>query len=115
MILHEFPIQKVPATISNHDPELLAFIAKTLIAKRENSHNFYLESLDNCLHYRYDFIYSVLLSGELGVFGVSHFWRKAGGGEPRISSPRWYHSCTSKSAVRDRNGSMEKAVLGLAE
>ena len=75
-----FPCKRCIATISNHDPEPWALIAKTLIVKRENSHNFYLESLDNCLHYRYDFIYSVLLSGELGVFGVSYFWRKAGEG-----------------------------------
>ena len=68
-----FPRKRCIATISNHDPELLA-----LTAKREISHNFYPESLDNCLHYRYDFIYSVLLSDELGVFGVSHFWRKTG-------------------------------------
>ena len=45
LILHEFPIQKVPATISNHDPEPLA-----LILKRENSHNLFIIS-DNCLHY----------------------------------------------------------------
>jgi len=49
------------ATASNDNPQL-----STLTGEWENSHNFYLESLNNCLHY----ILVVLLN--LYSFGMSY-------------------------------------------
>ena len=48
------------AMISSVDPNCSA-----LIVEGENSHNFYPESLENCLHYSISIINSILLSDNL--------------------------------------------------
>ena len=47
LYLMSFPCERYATTIFNPDPKL-----STLIAERENSHNFYPESLGDFLHYR---------------------------------------------------------------
>lgn len=63
------PYKRFITTISNHSPKLLA-----LMVEWENSHNFCLENLDNCLHYSIDFLilYGFQVSLECSaIFGVN--------------------------------------------
>jgi len=78
------PYKRYIATASNDNPQL-----STLTGEGENSHNFYLESLNNYLRY-------TLVLLDLYSFGVSYespksaiFGVKSGGGATNLS-PRSY-------------------------
>jgi len=79
------PHKKYIVTASNDSPQL-----STLTGEWENSHNSYLESLNNCLDY-------ILVLLNLSNFGLSYespksaiFGVKGLGGGPRILSTRSY-------------------------